>query len=345
MSLKSIPDDHPSFPPVTKTGLLLVNLGTPDATDKKSMRRYLKQFLSDKRVVEVPRVLWWIILNGIILNTRPKKSGEAYDKVWIKDDVDGSPLRKTTRLQAEHLAASYKDITNLEVAWAMRYGNPSIPDQLNYLKSLGCSQFLILPMYPQYAAATTATVNDEVYKWALKQRWQPAIRTVPPWHDNDVYIEALAQSFRRQFMLGETPEHLMLSFHGIPERYFTLGDPYHCHCMKTARLVREKLDWPAERLSVTFQSRCGKEPWIKPYTDETLHKLGEAKTKSLAIMAPGFSADCLETLEELAMEGQEIYTEAGGENFTYVPCLNDSTFGMNVIYSLVKDNLAGWVDV
>ena len=345
MSLKPIPDDHPSFPPAAKTGLLLVNLGTPDATDKQSMRRYLKEFLSDKRVVEVPRLLWWIILNGIILNIRPKKSGQAYDRVWIKDDIDGSPLRKTTRLQAKHIAQTYEDISNLEVKWAMRYGNPSISSQLDSLKSKGCSRFLILPMYPQYAAATTATVNDEVYKWALKQRWQPAIRTVPPWHDNDVYINALAQSFKRQFMQGEAPEHLMLSFHGIPERYFTLGDPYHCHCMKTARLVREKLDWPAERLSVTFQSRFGREPWIKPYTDETLEKLGKAKTKSLAIMAPGFSADCLETLEELAIEGKHIYTEAGGENFTYVPCLNDSTFGMNVIYSLVKENLAGWVNV
>ena len=345
MSLKPIPDDHPSFPPVAKTGLLLVNLGTPDATDKKSMRRYLKQFLSDKRVVEAPRLLWWVILNGIILNTRPKKSGKAYDKVWIKDDLDGSPLRKTTRLQAEHLAKTYENITNLEIAWAMRYGNPAIPDQLTYLKSKGCSQFLILPMYPQYAAATTATVNDEVYKWALKQRWQPAIRTVPPWHDHEVYIDSLVQSFRRHFLHTQTPEHLMLSFHGIPERYFTLGDPYHCHCMKTARLVREKLDWPSERLSVTFQSRFGKEPWIKPYTDETLYKLGKANTKSLAIMAPGFSADCLETLEELAMEGREIYTEAGGNDFSYVPCLNDSTFGMNLIYALVKENLAGWIDV
>ena len=345
MSLKPIPEDHPSFPTSAKTGLLLVNLGTPDATDKQSMRRYLKEFLSDKRVVEVPRLLWWVILNGIILNIRPKKSGQAYDRVWIKDDIDGSPLRKTTRLQAKHMAQTYEDISNLEVKWAMRYGNPSISSQLDSLKSDGCSRFLILPMYPQYAAATTATVNDEVFKWALKQRWQPAIRTVPPWHDNDVYINALAQSFKRKFMQGEAPEHLMLSFHGIPERYFTLGDPYHCHCMKTARLVREKLDWPAERLSVTFQSRFGREPWIKPYTDETLEKLGKAKTKSLAIMAPGFSADCLETLEELAIEGKHIYTEAGGENFTYVPCLNDSTFGMNVIYSLVKENLAGWVNV
>ena len=345
MSLKPIPEDHPSFPTSAKTGLLLVNLGTPDATDKQSMRRYLKEFLSDKRVVEVPRLLWWVILNGIILNIRPKKSGQAYDRVWIKDDIDGSPLRKTTRSQAKHMAQTYEDISNLEVKWAMRYGNPSISSQLDSLKSDGCSRFLILPMYPQYAAATTATVNDEVFKWALKQRWQPAIRTVPPWHDNDVYINALAQSFKRKFMQGEAPEHLMLSFHGIPERYFTLGDPYHCHCMKTARLVREKLDWPAERLSVTFQSRFGREPWIKPYTDETLEKLGKAKTKSLAIMAPGFSADCLETLEELAIEGKHIYTEAGGENFTYVPCLNDSTFGMNVIYSLVKENLAGWVNV
>ncbi len=345
MSLKLIPDDHPPIPPVVKTGLLLVNLGTPDATDKKSMRRYLKEFLSDKRVVEAPRLLWWVILNGIILNVRPKKSGEAYDRVWIKDDMDGSPLRKTTRLQAENLTRTYEDISNLEIVWAMRYGNPSINDKLNDLKLKGCSQFLILPMYPQYAAATTATVNDEVYKWALKQRWQPAIRTVPPWHDHAVYIDALVQSFQRYFMHTQKPEHLMLSFHGIPERYFTLGDPYHCHCMKTARLVREKLDWPAEKLSVTFQSRFGKEPWIKPYTDETLHKLGEAGTKSLAVLAPGFSADCLETLEELAIEGREIYTGAGGKDFSYVPCLNDSIFGMNVIYALIKENLAGWIDV
>ena len=185
MSLKPIPDDHPSFSPVAKTGLLLVNLGTPDATDKKSMRRYLKQFLSDKRVVEAPRLLWWIILNGIILNTRPKKSGEAYDKVWIKDDVDGSPLRKTTRLQAEHLAKTYKNITNLEIAWAMRYGDPSIPDQLTNLKSKGCSQFLILPMYPQYAAATTATVNDEVYKWAFKNHGKS---TIPKWNFHKILI-------------------------------------------------------------------------------------------------------------------------------------------------------------
>ena len=348
MSVKDMPSDHPVWPRHAKTGLLLVNLGTPDGTDTPSMRRYLKQFLSDRRVVEVPRLLWWLILNGIILNIRPRKSGDAYARIWLKDGPDGSPLRKYTRLQAEHIAklfgADSDQRDDLMVSWAMRYGNPSIPSQLEKLKQAGCNRFVIIPLYPQYAASTTATVNDEVFAWALKQRWQPAIRTAPPWHDHPAYISALAQSVKDS--LGDKdPEKLMVSFHGIPQRYFVQGDPYHCHCMKTARLLREELDWPTERYQVTFQSRFGREPWLQPYTDETLEEFGAQGTKSLAIMAPGFVADCLETLEELAMEGKEQFQETGGGDYHYIPCLNDSAVGLKVIETIVRENLAGWVEV
>ncbi|MGC6439339.1 MAG: ferrochelatase [Candidatus Puniceispirillaceae bacterium] len=348
MSVKDMPSDHPVWPRHAKTGLLLVNLGTPDGTDTPSMRRYLKQFLSDRRVVEVPRLIWWLILNGIILNIRPRKSGDAYERIWLKEGPDGSPLRKYTRLQAEHIAKRFgadKDQRDdLMVSWAMRYGNPSIPSQLERLRQAGCNRFVIIPLYPQYAASTTATVNDEVFEWALKQRWQPAIRTAPPWHDHPAYISALAQSVKDS--LGDKdPEKLMVSFHGIPQRYFVQGDPYHCHCMKTARLLREELDWPKERYQVTFQSRFGREPWLQPYTDETLEAFGAEGTKSLAIMAPGFVADCLETLEELAMEGKEQFQETGGGDYHYIPCLNDSAVGLNVIETIVRENLAGWVDI
>ena len=348
MSVKDMPSDHPVWPRHAKTGLLLVNLGTPDGTDTPSMRRYLKQFLSDRRVVEVPRLLWWLILNGIILNIRPRKSGDAYERIWLKEGPDGSPLRKYTRLQAEHIAKRFgadKDQRDdLMVSWAMRYGNPSIPSQLERLRQAGCNRFVIIPLYPQYAASTTATVNDEVFEWALKQRWQPAIRTAPPWHDHPTYISALAQSVKDS--LGDKdPEKLMVSFHGIPQRYFVQGDPYHCHCMKTARLLREELDWPKERYQVTFQSRFGREPWLQPYTDETLEAFGAEGTKSLAIMAPGFVADCLETLEELAMEGKEQFQETGGGDYHYIPCLNDSAVGLKVIETIVRENLAGWVDI
>ena len=362
MSVKALPDDHPSWPRHAKTGLLLVNLGTPDGTDKTSMRRYLKQFLSDRRVIEVPRLLWWLILNLIILNVRPKKSGAAYDKIWLKDDADGSPLRKYTRLQAEYLQSAFGKRDDLVVDWAMRYGQPSIPDRLDALQQAGCNRFVIIPLYPQYAASTTATVNDEVFKWALEQRWQPAIRTAPPWHDHTVYIEALAHSLARDLATkGNTkpkkaaktsktakagwPEHLMVSFHGIPYRYFVQGDPYHCHCMKTARLLREQLNWDEKKFHVSFQSRFGSEPWLQPYTDETLERLGDEGVRSLALMAPGFSADCLETLEELAMEGRESFEEHGGGEFHYIPCLNASKEGMEVIRVIVEENLAGWVDI
>ena len=349
MSVKSIPSDHPSLPRHAKTGILLVNLGTPDGTDFKSMRRYLNQFLSDKRVVEVPRLLWWLILNGIILNTRPKKSGEAYDRIWLKDDPDGSPLRKYTRLQAEYLAQEMKaqvKANRVEVTYAMRYGQPSIPDRLKELKDARCNRLLVVPLYPQYAAATTATVNDEVFKWMLEQRWQPAVRTVAPWHDHPQYIDALAQSVRSHLNLKSKPkkdQHLLVSFHGIPQRYFVQGDPYHCHCMKTARLLREKLGWDEARYHVAFQSRFGREPWIKPYTDETIERLAHEGVKNLAIMAPGFAADCLETLEELNMEGREEFIDNGGGEFTYIPCLNADAPGMALIKTLIDENMGGWL--
>ena len=344
MSVKPYPSDHPTWPRHAKTGVLLVNLGTPDGTDTPSMRRYLKEFLSDRRVVEVPRLLWWLILNLIILNIRPRKSGDAYASIWLDDD-DGSPLRKYTRLQAEHMAKRLGKRDDMMVDYAMRYGNPSIASRLDAMQKAGCNRFVIVPLYPQYAASTTATVNDEVFKWALKQRWMPAIRTAPPWHDHPVYIKALADSVRDHIKEHGKPDMLQLSFHGIPQRYFAQGDPYHCHCMKTARLVREELDWPKESFMVTFQSRFGREPWLQPYTDETLEALGEKKVQNLALMAPGFVADCLETLEELAIEGKESFHEAGGGTFHYLPCLNDSAHGMKVIEQIVKENISGWHNI
>ena len=344
MTVKSIPSDHPALPRHPKTGIMLVNLGTPDATDYRSMRRYLDEFLSDPRVIEIPRWRWWPILNGIILNTRPQKSGAAYDRIWLKDDPDGSPLRKYTRLQAEHVEKAMKDAVKkgrLHVTWAMRYGNPSIPSRLRELKEAGCNRLLVVPLYPQYAAATTATVQDEVFKWMLKQRWQPALRTVAPWHDHPVYIDALARSVREAHK-GRKRDHLLVSFHGMPLRYFVEGDPYHCQCMKTARLLREKLGWDETRYHVAFQSRFGPEPWLQPYTDETIEELAKQGVKHLAVMAPAFVSDCLETLEELDMEGREEFTANGGGEFTYIPCLNDGPGGMAVIKALIGENIGGW---
>ncbi len=344
MPIKEQPADHPNHQGRGKTGLLLVNLGTPDGTDKTSMRRYLKQFLSDRRVIEVPRLLWWIILNGIILNVRPKKSGAAYDRIWMKDDHDGSPLRKITRLQAEHVAKTFKR-DDLITDYAMRYGNPSIQAQMQSLKDKGCSQIVVMPLYPQYAASTTATVNDEVFKWALDLRWQPAIRTVPPWHDNPAYIKALARKARAVVKKNGIPDALVISFHGVPKSYHMAGDPYHCQCLKTARLLRDELGWDEDRFHATFQSRFGSEPWLQPYTDESVIALAEQGVKHVMVMAPGFVADCLETLDELDIELHEEFLEHGGEIFSYVPCLNDSAAGMKVIEEIAAENLAGWIDL
>ncbi|MBB4952525.1 ferrochelatase [Agrobacterium vitis] len=340
--MNHLPADHPTVK-FGKVGVLLVNLGTPDGTDYKSMRRYLQEFLTDKRVIEWSRLFWYPILYGIVLNTRPGKVGKAYESIWNKD-LDESYLRTYTRNQAETMAASFADMPNVVVDWAMRYGQPSIKSKMNELQKAGCEKILLFPLYPQYAAATTATVNDEAFKALLKMRWQPALRTVPQYSDDPVYIDALANSIEAHYAaLDWEPELLLTSFHGIPKSYFMAGDPYHCQCYKTARLLRERLGWSKEKLMVTFQSRFGPEEWLQPYTDKTVEKLAKDGVKRIAVINPGFVSDCLETLEEIAGEAGEIFHHAGGEKFTHVPCLNDSPDGMRVLENVVRRELMGWV--
>ncbi|WP_018699708.1 ferrochelatase [Amorphus coralli] len=338
-----LPKDHP---PVRfgRVGVLIVNLGTPEGTDYWSMRRYLKEFLSDRRVIEVPRAIWWPILNLIILSTRPQKSGEAYETIWNKER-DESPLKTITRSQSDTLSGLMegKD-PRLVVDWAMRYGKPSIVERMQALKEQGCEKILVVPLYPQYAASTTATVNDKAFEALAGMRWQPALRTAAPWHDDPVYIEALAASLTRHLEgLDFEPEVILTSYHGLPESYLRKGDPYHCHCHKTTRLLRERLGWPEERLRVTFQSRFGKEPWLQPYTDVTVKELAQSGVKRLAIMTPGFVSDCLETLEEIAIQNGEFFHEAGGEQFAAIPCLNDSPEGMRVLQTVIERELQGWL--
>ena len=337
------PDKHPSVA-FGKVGVLLVNLGTPDGTDKASMRRYLEEFLKDKRVIEWPRALWYPILYGIVLNRRPAKVGEAYKLIW-NNELDESYLRTYTRSQAEKLAAQYADTQNLVIDWAMRYGQPSIPARIEALKAAGCERILIYPLYPQYAASTTATVNDKAFEALLDMRWQPALRTVPPYHDDPVYIDALAKSVENHLAsLDWEPELIITSFHGIPQSYFKKGDPYHCQCQKTARLLRERLGLSKERLMITFQSRFGPEEWLQPYTDKTVEELPKKGIKRIAVMNPGFVSDCLETLEEIGEQARESFMEHGGEKFTHIPCLNDSDAGMRVIEHVVARELSGWVN-
>ena len=337
-----LPKTHPKVA-FGKIGVLLVNLGTPDGHDEVSMRRYLKQFLSDKRVIELPTWKWWPILNLIILRTRPKKSGEAYATIW-NNELDEGPLRTYTRSQAEQLAKRMSVEENLIVDYAMRYGQPSIKDKLNALKEQGCERILIYPLYPQYAASTTATVNDDAFDALKEMRWMPAIRTVPAYHDDPVYIDALAKSIENHLeTLDFVPERVIASFHGIPQRYFDNGDPYHCHCHKTSRLLEQRLGWEKGRLMTCFQSLFGKEEWIKPYTDKTLEALPAEGVKNIAIFNPGFVCDCLETLEEIAIEGKETFLEHGGENYSHIPCLNDDDIGMDVIENVVRRELSGWL--
>lgn len=337
-----LPKDHPPVS-IGKTGVLLVNLGTPDGYDKKNMYKYLREFLSDKRVIEWSRWFWYPILYGIVLNVRPKKSGAAYKTIW-NHEKDESPLRTFTRSQSDKLAEALRDHDHVVVDWAMRYGNPSIASRLEALKEQGCDRLVIFPLYPQYSAATTATVNDKVFEHLMKLRWMPAVRTVPPYHDEPVYIDALAASIKTALKDMKTkPEKIVASYHGIPQSYFKKGDPYHCHCMKTTRLLREKLNMSEELLITTFQSRFGPEEWLQPYTDKTIEALAQEGKKDIAVFNPGFSSDCLETLEEIAGEGEEIFHEHGGENFTHIPCLNDSKEGMDVIEQMVRRELGGWI--
>jgi ferrochelatase len=330
-----IPPNHPSIPK-PRVGVLLVNLGTPDEASPKAVKRYLAEFLSDRRVVEIPPLAWQPILRGIILNTRPKKSAHAYQQVWTDA---GSPLAAVTRAQAEALKDTWPGVI---VDWAMRYGSPAIGDQLTAMKDAGCDRILIAPLYPQYCAATTATANDKAFATLAAMRWQPAIRTLPPYHDDPAYIDALAQSVRASLAaLDFEPEALIASFHGMPARTLELGDPYHCHCQKTARLLGEAL---GRELIITFQSRFGRARWLEPATDTTLAALPGQGIKRVAIVAPGFSADCLETLEELAIRGRDTYLAAGGTQFAYLPCLNDSEVGIKMLRDILSRELAGWVN-
>ncbi|MFN6933992.1 MAG: ferrochelatase [Tsuneonella sp.] len=335
---QSLPADHP---PVKsgKVGVLIVNLGTPDGPDTKSVKRYLAEFLSDSRVVEIPALVWQPILRGIILNTRPKKSAHAYSQVWTDK---GSPLAAITSEQAEALQARLGD--GVMVRYAMRYGNPAIGDQLQALMDDGCERILLAPLYPQYSGATTATVVDKAGDKLREMRWQPSLRVLPPYHDDPLHIDALARDIGGQLdALDFTPEVLLLSFHGMPERTLHLGDPYHCQCRKTARLLEAALQRPDLRVVTTFQSRFGRAKWLEPATDDTLAAEAKQGTRRLAVAAPGFSADCLETLEELAIQGREQFTEAGGTHFAALACLNARDAGMTMLEGLVRRELAGWV--
>jgi protoporphyrin/coproporphyrin ferrochelatase len=342
-SEQPLPPRHPAVAR-GRIGVLLVNLGTPDATDYWSMRRYLKEFLSDRRVIEENRIKWWLILNLIVLTVRPRRKGRDYDKIWNRER-DESPLKTITRAQADKLAASLaRSHPKIIVDWAMRYGNPSLPSRLANLQAQGCERILLVPLYPQYSAATTATVCDKAFDALKRMRWQPALRVAPPYHDDPVYIEAVASSLAAELAkLPFTPEVVIASFHGVPKDYLLKGDPYHCHCVKTARLLRERLGLSEERLMLTFQSRFGTAEWLQPYTDETVKALAERGVKQLAVVTPGFAADCLETLEEIAGENAEIFRHAGGENFAAIPCLNDGEQGMHLIRHVVLRELQGWI--
>ncbi|MCD2183110.1 ferrochelatase [Rhizobium sp. GN54] len=336
------PADHPSVKH-GRVGVLLVNLGTPDGTDYASMRRYLKEFLTDKRVIEWPRIAWYPILFGIVLNTRPGKVGKAYELIWNKEKNE-SFLRTYTRNQAELMSVALAGHPEVVVDWAMRYGQPSIASRLEHLQQQGCERILLFPLYPQYAAATTATVNDKAFEALLKMRWQPALRTVPPYHDDPAYIEALANSITGHLStLDWEPEVVLASFHGIPKSYFDKGDPYYCQCQKTARLLRDRLGWSSEKLQVTFQSRFGPEEWLQPYTDKTVERLAQEGVRRIAVFNPGFVSDCLETLEEIAGQAAESFHHNGGEKFAHIPCLNDSPDGMAVLEKVVRRELGGWI--
>jgi ferrochelatase len=337
---------RPDHPPHTagRIGVLLVNLGTPEATDYWSMRRYLAEFLSDRRVIEENRVKWWLILNLIILSVRPRRKGRDYEKIWNRE-LDESPLKTITRSQANKLAAmpDFSDRAIL-VDWAMRYGKPSIAARLEALREAGCERILIMPLYPQYAAATTATVCDKAFEALMRMRRQPAIRVLPPYYDDPVYIDMVAASIEAELgKLAFKPEAILASFHGMPKQYVAAGDPYEHHCATTARLLRERLKLDESRFLMSFQSRFGSAEWLTPYTDATVKALAQRGVGNLAVVMPGFAADCLETLEEIAIENAGIFREHGGRNFAAIPCLNDSEAGMRLLRHLALRELEGWI--
>ncbi len=327
-----------------RIGILLVNLGTPDAPDVASVRRYLREFLSDPRVIEDQGLVWKFVLNCIILPRRPRVKARDYQKIWNREKNE-SPLKTITRSQAQKLRAVVDEIApGAVVDWAMRYGNPSLDSRIEALVKLGCDRILLFPLYPQYAAATTATVCDKAFATLLKLRGQPSLRVVPPYYDDPVYIEAIASSVEAELKkLPFVPEKIIASFHGIPKSYADEGDPYPQQCEATARLLRARLKLDENKLLLTYQSRFGRAEWLKPYTDETVQALAQSGVKNLAVVTPGFAADCLETLEEIAVENAHIFKSHGGENFAAIPCLNDSDLGMRVIAHLVQRELQGWI--
>lgn len=327
-----------------QTAVLLINLGTPDAPTAEAVRPYLKEFLSDPRVVEIPRLLWWLILNGIILNVRPKKSAAKYASVWMHE---GSPLKvyteQQTRLIQQHLQTR-TDGAPLVVEYAMRYGNPSVSSVLKKLKAQNCQRILLLPLYPQYAASSSATAFDAVYKELLTTRNMPALRSVKHFHDDAGYIRASAQNIRDYWAQHGRPDKLVMSFHGVPQYTLEKGDPYHCECLKSGRLIAEALGLSQEQYIVSFQSRFGKAEWIKPYTTATLAELGKQGVKRVDVVCPGFVADCLETLEEIAQEGKEDFLHAGGSEYHYIPCLNTRADWIQALGDLLLENLQGWLE-
>jgi ferrochelatase len=331
-----LPSTHPAIPP-RKIGVLLINLGTPDSPEVPAVRRYLAEFLSDPRVIEIPRAIWKPILHGLVLRTRPAKSAHAYAQVWTED---GSPLAAITKRQALGLQDRF-GADEVLIDWAMRYGTPSIPERLEAMKDAGCERILIAPLYPQYCAATTATANDVAFATLARMRWQPALRTLPPYHDNPDYIDALQQDLEAQLaLLDFEPQRLLLSYHGMPERTLRKGDPYHCHCRKTARLLGERMKIT---IDTSFQSRFGRDKWLEPATDDVLKAYPAQGITRIAIAAPGFSADCLETIEELGIRGKEEFEGAGGSHFARLDCLNNREQGLVMLEALVRRELAGWI--
>ena len=340
----AMPVDHPPVPPA-RVGVLLANLGTPDGTDYRSMRRYLGEFLSDRRVIDYSPWIWQPLLQGVILSKRPFSSGAAYRSIW-NTEADESPLMTITKAQTAKLRAALHERYGEDVVvdFCMRYGNPSTASRLEALREAGARRILFFPLYPQYAGATTATACDQLFRALMRDKWQPPVRTVPAYFEDRAYVDALAGSVERAYAAEDpSPEVLVCSYHGVPRRYLMEGDPYHCQCQKTTRLLRERLGWDEGRIVTTFQSRFGPEEWLKPYTVEEVARLAESGVRRIAVVAPAFSADCIETLEEIREEIREAFEEAGGERFTYIPCLNDEDAHVAALAGIVERELRGWL--
>ncbi|WIV50765.1 ferrochelatase [Marivivens sp. LCG002] len=338
------PKDHPAVRP-SKIGVLIANLGTPDGTDYFSMRRYLSEFLSDRRVVDYSPWLWQPLLQLIILTSRPFRSGAAYRSIW-NNEANESPLLTITKDQTRAIRSHIEEAFGGEVLvdYCMRYGNPSTESKVREMVEAGCTKILFFPLYPHYAGATSATAVDQFFRALMKEKWQPIVRVVEPYFEDTAYIDALAQSVERAYAAAETkPDLLVCSYHGLPKRYLMEGDPYHCQCVKTTRLLKERLGWDDNQITSTFQSKFGPEEWLKPYTVEEVARLAEKGIKNIAVCAPAFSADCIETLEEINEEIKESFIHAGGESFTYIPCLNDDPAHISALTDLIKKNLQGWI--